>query len=70
MSSIAEAKFNLAADNIYGLVCGHISEFAAILAVMLIASIGFPAPLTWFDYIAFTFGLICAFLILLDWLRR
>ena len=70
VSSIAEAKFNLAADNIYGLVCGHISEFAAILAVMLIASIGFPAPLTWFDYIAFTFLLICAFLILLDWLRR
>ena len=70
VSSIAEAKFNLAADNIYGLVRGHISEFAAILAVMLIASMGFPAPLTWFDYIAFLFVLMCAFLILLDWLRR
>ena len=70
VSSVAEAKFNLAADNTYGLVCGHISEFAAILAVMLIASIGFPAPLTWFDYIAFMFVLMCAFLILLDWLRR
>ena len=69
MSSIAEAKFNPAADNIYGLVCGHISEFAAILAVILIVSIGFPAPITWFDYIAFMFVLICAFLSLLDWLR-
>uniref|UniRef100_A0A7N2MYN8 Uncharacterized protein n=1 Tax=Quercus lobata TaxID=97700 RepID=A0A7N2MYN8_QUELO len=44
VSSIAEAKFNRVADNIYGLVFGHISEFAAILAVMLLASIGFPAP--------------------------
>ena len=69
VSSIAKAKLNLAADNIYGLVCGRISEFAAILAVILIVSIGFPAPITWFDYIAFMFVLICAFLSLLDWLR-
>ena len=70
VSSIAEAKFNRAVDNIYGLVFGHISEFAAILAVMLLASIGFPAPLTWFDYIAFMFILMCSFLSLLAWLRR
>ena len=33
---------------------------------MLMASMGFPAPLTWFDYIAFMFVLMCAFLILLE----
>ena len=70
VSSIAEAKFNRVVDNIYGLVFGHISEFAAILAVMLLASIGFPDPLTWFDYIALVFILMCSFLSLLAWLRR
>ena len=70
VSSIAEAKFNCAVDSIYGFVCGHISDLSAVLAVILLAFMGFPVPLTWFDYIAIIFILICSFLSLFDWLRK
>lgn len=70
VSSIAEAKLNCAVDNIYGLVCGYINELSAVLSVILLAFMVFPVPLTWFDYIAFMFVLICYFLSFLDWLRK
>ena len=70
VSSIAEAKLYCAVDNIYGLVCGYINELSAVLAVILLAFMVFPVPLTWFDYIAFMFVLICSFLCFLDWLRK
>ena len=66
VSSIAEAKLNCAVDNINGLVCGYINELSAVLAVILLVFMDFLVPLTWFDYIAFIFVLICSFLSFLD----
>ena len=66
VSSIAEAKLNCAVDNINGLVCGYINELSAVLAVILLVFMDFLVPLTWFDYIAFIFVLICSFLSFLN----
>jgi hypothetical protein len=71
ISSIAETKLNPAVDdNIYILVCGHISDLSAALVVTLLASIIFPVSLRWFTYIAYMLLLVRVFFSLISWLTR